>query len=95
MVSIRDADKSSESTSSVASTAENAAPANARPACFKSTLQEIACVFVLTMGVAQSSLASGACQIITTLIGADLGMTSGQIPWINAANNIIAGSFLM
>ncbi|KAL7266905.1 hypothetical protein RUND412_010530, partial [Rhizina undulata] len=35
---------------------------NARPECFSSTLQEMICIAVLTMGVAQSSLATGICQ---------------------------------
>ncbi|KAL7266471.1 hypothetical protein RUND412_010982 [Rhizina undulata] len=68
---------------------------NARPECFSSTLQEMICIAVLTMGVAQASLAGGVCQVITVVIGDDLKMTQGEISWIGSASALTSGSFLL
>jgi MFS family permease len=65
----------------------------ARPACFTSTLQEIAFVFQATNATATSSFFQGASAIITASIGHDLGMSQGQITWITASTALTAGAF--
>lgn len=58
---------------------------NARPACFKSTLQE--CLFVLsvTMAVAMTSFLTGAITVMSSFAAKDLGMTNAEVTWMNAA----------
>lgn len=70
-------------------------PYGARPACFQNTLQE--CLFVLTttFAIAQSSMFSGAVTCITSYVGKDLKMNSAEVTWINAAQFLTAGSFLL
>ncbi len=66
-----------------------------RPACFNSLFQE--CLFVLTTTVAvgQSSIFTGAILCMTNAIGEDLGMTAAEVTWINAAQTLAAGTFLL
>lgn len=66
-----------------------------RPACFSSTLQE--CLFVLTttMAIGQTSIFIGASICITSRIGETLNMTAAEVTWINAAQSLAAGCFLL
>ncbi|KAJ4987499.1 Drug resistance protein [Stagonosporopsis vannaccii] len=68
---------------------------NARPACFKSTLQE--CLFVLsvTMAVAMTSVLTGSITVMSSFAARDLGMTNAQITWMNAACSLSAGALLL
>ncbi|KAF9701203.1 hypothetical protein EKO04_000213 [Ascochyta lentis] len=68
---------------------------NARPACFKSTLQE--CLFVLsvTMAVAMTSILTGAITVMSSFAARDLGMTNAEITWMNAAASLSAGALLL
>lgn len=70
-------------------------PHGSRPACFSSLLQE--CLFVLTTTVAvgQSSIFSGAILCMTNFIAEDLNMTAAEVSWINAAQTLVAGTFLL
>ncbi len=65
----------------------------ARPACFKTTFQEVAFVSQATVATATSSFFQGASAIITASIGRDLGMSQGQITWITASTALTAGAF--
>ncbi|KAJ4336928.1 hypothetical protein N0V95_008477 [Ascochyta clinopodiicola] len=68
---------------------------NARPACFKSTLQE--CLFVLsvTMAVAMTSFLTGAITVMSSFAARDLGMTNAETTWMNAAVSLSAGALLL
>src|ERR1700760_429108 len=70
-------------------------PYGSRPACFNSLFQE--CLFVLTttMAVGQSSIFTGVILCMTNAIGEDLGMTAAEVTWINAAQTLAAGTFLL
>ncbi|EXJ87815.1 hypothetical protein A1O1_04742 [Capronia coronata CBS 617.96] len=70
-------------------------PYGTRPACFSSLLQE--CLFVLTTTVAvgQSSIFTGAILCMTNYIASDLDMTAAEVTWINAAQTLAAGTFLL
>lgn len=67
----------------------------ARPACFKSTLQE--CLFVLsvTMAVAMTSVLTGSITVMSSFAAKDLNMTNAQITWMNAACSLSAGALLL
>lgn len=56
-----------------------------RPACFKSTLQEVSFVAQATIAMSTSSFLVGASSIVTVTIGRDLAMSQGEISWISAA----------
>jgi hypothetical protein len=60
---------------------------NARPECFKSTLQECLFVVSVTMAVAMSSFLGGAITVMSSFAGRDLGMTNAEITWMNAATS--------
>jgi hypothetical protein len=62
---------------------------NARPECFKSTLQE--CLFVLsvTMAVAMTSFLTGSITVMSSFAGRDLGMSNAEITWMNAASRYV------
>ncbi|KIW65367.1 hypothetical protein PV04_07633 [Phialophora macrospora] len=70
-------------------------PYGSRPACFNSLFQE--CLFVLTttIAVGQSSIFTGAILCMTNAIGEDLDMTAAEVTWINAAQTLAAGTFLL
>lgn len=70
-------------------------PHGTRPACFRNLLEE--CLFILTTTVAvgQSSIFSGAILCMTNTIGQDLKMTAAEVSWINAAQTLAAGTFLL
>jgi hypothetical protein len=67
----------------------------ARPACFKSTLQEILFVVTCTMAIGLSSMTAGVITVISSFVGRDLGMTNAEITWLAAAVSLAAGSFLL
>jgi hypothetical protein len=60
---------------------------NARPECFRSTVQEVFFVLTATMAMGMSSFLFGMCTVITAQIGRDLNMSSAEITWINAASS--------
>jgi hypothetical protein len=62
---------------------------NARPECFKSTLQE--CLFVLsvTMAVAMTSFLTGSITVMSSFAARDLGMSNAEITWMNAATSYV------
>jgi len=59
---------------------------NKRPECFRSTLQECLFVFTTTMAVGMTTFLMGAVTIISSFVGRDLGMTTAEITWMNAAS---------
>ena len=100
MVEARDVEKSGSPTVSgdEASSMEPIQPVqtnSARPACFKSTLQEVLFVLTATMAIAMSALLTGSITVVSSFIGRDLGMTTAQITWISSAANLTSGSFLL
>lgn len=64
-----------------------------RPACFRSTVQEVSFVGQATVAMASSTFLVGATSIVTASIGKDLGMTQAEIVWIAAASTLTAGAF--
>lgn len=64
-----------------------------RPACFRSTVQEVSFVAQATIAMSTATFLVGASSIVTAVIGADLGMTQAQIVWISAAPTLAAGAF--
>ena len=70
-------------------------PNGSRPACFRNTVQEILFVLTTTFAIGQSSIFAGALTCLTSFIGRDLNMTAAEISWINAAQYLTAGSFLL
>jgi hypothetical protein len=60
---------------------------NARPACFRSTVQE--CLFVLsvTMAVAMTSFLSGSVTVVSSFAARDLGMSNAETTWLVAATS--------
>lgn len=59
----------------------------ARPACFKSTVEEILFVLTATMAIAMGSFLGGSITVITSFVGKDLGMTTAEITWISSASS--------
>jgi MFS family permease len=76
------------------STAEISNP-EGRPACFKSTTQEVLFVLTATMAIAMGAFLSGAVAVISASVGADLGMTTAEITWISSASTLAGGAFLL
>ena len=68
---------------------------NARPACFKSTTQEILFVSTATMAIAMSAVFSGSAVVISSFVGRDLNMTTAEITWITSACSLSSGAFLL
>ncbi|KAF2475997.1 putative transporter [Lindgomyces ingoldianus] len=68
---------------------------NARPACFRSTAQEILFILTVTMGVAMPSLLQGSTIVISSFVRKDLNMTTSQTTWITASSALTSGSFLL
>ena len=66
-----------------------------RPPCFRSTIQE--CLFVLTttMAIGQSSIFIGSTLGILEVMANDLHMSQAETTWINAAQQLSAGAFLL
>lgn len=60
---------------------------NARPACFRSTAQEVLFVISVTMAVAMASFLSGSVTVCSTFAGRNLHMSNAEITWMNAATS--------
>ncbi|CAO2648395.1 Nn.00g076620.m01.CDS01 [Neocucurbitaria sp. VM-36] len=68
---------------------------NARPECFRSTLQECLFVISVTMAVAMTSFLIGSITVMSSFAGKDLNMSNAEITWMNAATSLTAGSLLL
>ncbi|KAK4505070.1 hypothetical protein PRZ48_003033 [Zasmidium cellare] len=68
---------------------------SARPACFKTTLQEVLFVLTATMAIAMTSFLAGSVTVASSFIGRSLDMTTAQITWISSASSLSAGAFLL
>ncbi|KAK4550852.1 hypothetical protein LTR36_000432 [Oleoguttula mirabilis] len=68
---------------------------NVRPACFKSTFQEVLFVLTATMAIAMGSLMIGSVTVTSSFIGKDLNMSTAEITWISSANSLSSGAFLL
>ena len=68
---------------------------NMRPACFRSTVQEVLFVFTATMAIAMGSLLTGSITVVSSFIGRDLDMTTAEITWISSAATLSSGAFLL
>ncbi|KAF2771598.1 hypothetical protein EJ03DRAFT_349224 [Teratosphaeria nubilosa] len=68
---------------------------NLRPACFKSTIQEVLFVLTATMAIAMGSLLAGSVTVTSSFIGRHLDMTTAQITWITSACSLTNGAFLL
>ncbi|MCJ1341091.1 hypothetical protein MMC09_006387 [Bachmanniomyces sp. S44760] len=66
-----------------------------RPACFRSTVQEIFFVLTTTMAIAMSSFLIGSITVVSSFIGRDLHMSTSEISWISASSSLTAGAFLL
>jgi len=67
----------------------------ARPAVFKSTVQEVVFVFTATMAIAMATFTTGSVTVISAFVGRDLEMTTAEITWITSASSLAAGAFLL
>jgi MFS family permease len=67
----------------------------ARPACFKSTTQEVLFVLTATMAIAMGAFTSGAVTVISASVGKDLNMTTSEITWITSSSTLSGGAFLL
>lgn len=74
---------------------ERVQTANARPACFSSTLQEVLFVLTATMAIAMNVWVSGTATVISSFVGRDLNMTTAEITWIASATTLASGAFLL
>ena len=68
---------------------------NVRPACFRSTTQEVFFVLTATMAIAMTSLVGGSVSVISWSVGKDLGMTTAEITWVSSASSLTGGAFLL
>lgn len=68
---------------------------NVRPACFKSTFQEVMFVLTATMAIAMGALIAGSVTVTSSFIGKDLNMSTAEITWISSANSLSSGAFLL
>lgn len=68
---------------------------NVRPACFKSTLQEVLFVLTATMAIAMGALLTGSITVVSSYIGRDLDMSTAEITWISSASTLSSGAFLL
>lgn len=59
---------------------------NARPAIFRSTVQEILFIFMATMSVAMPSFLQGSTLVVSSFIKKDLNMTTSQLTWMTASS---------
>lgn len=57
-----------------------------RPACFRSTVQEILFVLAATMAVAMPSILQGCTIVISSFVGKDLRMSTAEITWMTASS---------
>ena len=70
-------------------------PSGDRPTCFRSTSQECLFVLTVTFAVSLSQTLSGALICMTNFIGTDLHMTAAEVTWINTAQSLTNGAFLL
>ncbi|KAF2710693.1 hypothetical protein K504DRAFT_465756 [Pleomassaria siparia CBS 279.74] len=68
---------------------------DARPDCFKSTIQESLFVLSVTMAVAMSSFLQGSVTVMSSFAGKSLHMTTAEITWMNAASALSSGALLL
>ncbi|KAK4174370.1 major facilitator superfamily domain-containing protein [Triangularia setosa] len=68
-------------------------PFSPRPACFKSTLQEVTFTLTTIAATATSTFFLGVSSILTASIGISLSMTQPQITFITASTALTAGAF--
>ena len=68
---------------------------NARPACLRSTIQEILFGLTATMAIAMGSLLTGSITVISNFVGRDLNMTTAEITWITSSSTLSSGAFLL
>ncbi|KAK4580240.1 hypothetical protein LTR86_000443 [Recurvomyces mirabilis] len=68
---------------------------NVRPACFKSTAQEVLFVLTATMAIAMQAMLAGSVTVTSSFIGADLKMTTAEVTWISSASSLSSGAFLL
>ena len=66
-----------------------------RPACFRSTIQEVLFVLTATMAIAMGSLLTGSITVVSSFIGRDLDMSTAEITWISSAATLTSGAFLL
>lgn len=59
---------------------------SARPAIFRSTVQEILFIFTATMSVAMPSFLQGSTLVVSSFIKRDLNMTTSQLTWMTASS---------
>ncbi|OQN98188.1 hypothetical protein B0A48_15464 [Cryoendolithus antarcticus] len=68
---------------------------NARPACFKSTIQEVLFVLTCTMAIAMPAYVAGMITVISSFVGRDLDMTTAEITWLTSSTSLASGAFLL
>ncbi|KAK3700677.1 hypothetical protein LTR37_015866 [Vermiconidia calcicola] len=68
---------------------------NVRPACFRSTVQEVLFVLTATMAIAMGAFLTGSITVISSFVGKDLNMTTAQITWISSSSTLTGGAFLL
>lgn len=68
---------------------------NIRPACFKSTVQEVLFVLTATMAIAMGALLTGSITVVSSYIGRDLNMSTAEITWITSSSTLSSGAFLL
>ncbi|GAB7340902.1 hypothetical protein MBLNU457_7254t1 [Dothideomycetes sp. NU457] len=67
----------------------------ARPACFKTTVQELLFVFIATMAMAMNAILSGTTTVIPYFVALDLDMSQAQLTWFTASSSLASGAFLL
>ena len=67
----------------------------ARPACFKTTLQELLFVFIATMAMAMNAILAGTTTVIPSFVALDLHMSQAQLTWLTASSSLASGAFLL
>ena len=65
---------------------------NARPAIFRSTVQEVLFVLTATMSVAMPSFLQGGTLVVSSFIKKDLDMTTSQLTWMTASSACVSPS---
>nr|POE67335.1 cytochrome c mitochondrial import factor cyc2 [Quercus suber] len=66
-----------------------------RPACFKSTFEEVLFVLTATMAIATASLLTGSVTVTSSFIGRDLNMSTAEIAWLTSSCSLASGAFLL
>ncbi|GMM34317.1 Amf1 protein [Saccharomycopsis crataegensis] len=68
---------------------------NRRPAVFKNSLHETACVLIFTLAVGCTSIAVGNFQITLDHLAKDFGVSGGTLAWSVSSINLANASFLL